>query len=64
MLEDIRDHDARPSVEEADWLASDAVALMVRSLMLAGFAILIGISASLIVNVDSLRPAAATTAQR
>ena len=50
MLEDIRNHDATPSPEEAEWVSTDAIALVMRSVGLAGLALAIGVAASVVVT--------------
>lgn len=51
MMDDIRkDHDAAPTREEAEWVATGAIALLVRSVGLAGVALAIGVAASAVVS--------------
>jgi hypothetical protein len=50
MLEDIRNHDASPTREEAEWVSTDVIALLVKSVGLAGLALAIGVGASVLVT--------------
>ena len=50
MLEDIRNHDTNPSEAEQEWMAFDAVEVVVKSIVLAVVALTIGISASLLME--------------
>ena len=50
MLEDIRNHDSTPTQEEAEWVSTDAISLIVRSVGLAGLALAIGVAASMVVT--------------
>ena len=50
MLEDIRNHDAVPSREESDWVSTDVIALVVRSVGLGGLALAIGVAASAVIT--------------
>ena len=62
MLEDIRNHDSMPTPEEAEWLSTDAVSLVVRSVGLAGLALAIGVAASMVVTPShAVAPIAAAT---
>jgi hypothetical protein len=61
MMDDIRSHDATPTREEAEWVSTDAIALIVRSVGLAGLALAIGVAASFIVTPQpDVAPLAAT----
>jgi hypothetical protein len=62
MLEDIRNHDSMPTREEAEWVSTDAIALLVRSVGLAGLALAIGVAASMWVTpTHAVAPLAAAT---
>lgn len=50
MLDDIRDHDAKPTSEEEAWMGTDAVGLIVRAVALAGLALAVGVLASTVVD--------------
>jgi hypothetical protein len=50
MLEDIRDHDPRPTEEERDWVASNAFGLAARVILATGVALMVGVSASALVD--------------
>jgi hypothetical protein len=64
MMEDIRNHDASPTREEGEWMATEAIALVVRSVGLAGLALAIGVAASMAVTpTHALAPLAAAVAR-
>jgi hypothetical protein len=47
MLEDLRkNHDAQPNAQEQAWMAVDPVAVAVKVVALAGFAVAIAVSAT------------------
>jgi hypothetical protein len=51
MMDDIRStHSSLPTAEEADWMTVDAVGVIVRALALAGVALAIGVSASIMLE--------------
>lgn len=50
MLDDIRNHDMHPTDIEKEWMAFDAVEVVVKSIVLAVVALTIGISASLLME--------------
>jgi hypothetical protein len=64
MFDDIRNHDAEPTPEESAWMDIDAIALIVRLLALAGLALAVGVSVSLLVEPEGPLPVAASTAPR
>jgi len=49
MLDDIREHDARPTEEEEDWMRTDPVRIAVKAILLAAVALGIGASLSQLV---------------
>ena len=51
MLEDIRNHDARPTREELRWLAFDGVEFLARAVVIAALALTLGWTASLLLEV-------------
>ena len=53
-MDEIRNHDAKPTAEEAEWMSTDAIALIVKSLGLAGLALAIGVAASVVVAPDKI----------
>jgi hypothetical protein len=61
MLDDIRDHDARPTLAERQWMAVDAVEIIVKSLALAAIALTVGVTASILLD-SSVTPGAETVA--
>lgn len=64
MTDDIRNHDSTPTSEEKEWVSTDVVALIVRSLGLAGLALAIGVAASTIVSPpDAIAPLATAAAR-
>ena len=46
MLEDIRNHDPAPTPQESEWIAARVWAGVERALLLAGFALVLGTTAS------------------
>ena len=61
-MDDIRNHDATPTREESEWISTDVVALIVRSVGLAGLALAIGVAGSVIVApAQTVAPQAAAT---
>jgi len=46
MLEDIRNHDPAPTPQESEWIAAGLWAAAERLLLLAGFALILGTTAS------------------
>jgi hypothetical protein len=62
MLDDLRDHDALPTDEEAEWLDANPVAVVIKALAMAGIAIAIGVSVSqLLTHEESYPPVAVAT---
>jgi hypothetical protein len=57
MLEDLRNHDATPTAEEREWMAANPFRVLLHLVVLAGIALAIGVSGSLVVQ-DNPRPAA------
>ena len=64
MLDDFRNHDATPTREEAEWVSTDAIALVVKSVGLAGLALAIGVAASVLISPTLDVPAIAAAASR
>lgn len=56
MLDDLRNHEASPSMEERQWMDTDAVEVLARSLTLAAIALVIGVSASIAVGYPDSTP--------
>ena len=50
MLDDIRNHDARPTEEELGWMHIDGVATAVRACVLGAMALAIGLGTSLVLE--------------
>ncbi|MEO7742117.1 MAG: hypothetical protein ABIR98_04205 [Usitatibacter sp.] len=64
-MDEIRgNHDAAPTREEAEWVSTDAIALVVRSLGLAGVALIIGVAASMVVSPSQAVAPLAAAASR
>ena len=53
-MDEIRNHDPKPTAEEAEWVSTDAIALIVKSLGLAGLALAIGVAASVVVAPSNI----------
>ena len=64
MLDDLRNHDALPTDEESAWVAADAVGLIVRAMALAGLALALGASVSMLVDPGASAPPAVAAAAR
>jgi hypothetical protein len=52
MFDDIRNHDCEPTSAEREWLATDAVEIIAKSLILAMAALAIGLCVSTLVVQD------------
>jgi hypothetical protein len=64
MMEDIRNHDARPTRDESEWMSTDVIALVMRSVGLAGLALAIGVAASVVVTpTHAVAPVAAVSSR-
>ena len=63
-MEDIRNHDATPTTEETAWLRTSAVNLVFRAVMVAGVALTIGTSASLLLEASEGSPRVADAAAK
>jgi len=50
MLDEIRGHMPEPTEEERDWMANDAVGTVARALVMAGVAMMIGVTAAYVVE--------------
>ena len=61
MLEDLRNHDAKPNRQEREWMAADPFKAVVRIVVLAGLAFAIGMAAS---PTAPEKPATVAAAQR
>jgi hypothetical protein len=59
-MEDRRNHDSRPNPREREWMSVDPVSLLVKLVALAGFAIAIGVSTTVMVAPENPSPVAAT----
>jgi hypothetical protein len=46
MLDDIRNHDPRPSSEEAQWMGVDPLKSAAHALVMVGISIMVGVAAS------------------
>lgn len=63
-MDDIRNHDAHPTPEESEWVSTDAIALVVKSVGLAGLALAIGVAASFVVSPSHAVAPLATVTSR
>jgi hypothetical protein len=63
-MDDIRNHDAAPTREETEWMATDAVVLVFRAVALAGIALSVGVTATLMIDQANAQPVAAAVAAR
>ena len=61
MLEDLRNHDAKPTPQEREWMAADPLKAVVRIVVLAGLAVAIGLAAT---PTAPDKPATVAAAQR
>ncbi|HXS51102.1 MAG TPA: hypothetical protein VN782_01105 [Usitatibacter sp.] len=52
MLDDLRDHDPKPSREELGWMNADPLSAATRALVLVGVSLMIGVAASYFVSPD------------
>jgi hypothetical protein len=64
MLDDIRNHDTKPTEAEKQWMSVDAVEVVVKSIVLAAIALTIGLSASMLLEPIAAAPAVADAARR
>ena len=62
MLEDIRNHDAQPTPQEAEWMATNILPVVLRAAVLAVVALSVGLSASIVIDNASREPAVAQRA--
>lgn len=64
MLDDIRNHDPLPTEEESGWVGADAVGLIVRAMALAGLALALGVSVSMLADPGAVAPSAVASTSR
>lgn len=64
MLDDIRNHDPLPTEEESGWVGADAVGLIVRAMALAGLALALGASVSMLADPGAAAPSAVASTSR
>jgi hypothetical protein len=50
MIDDIRDHDPTPTSQEAEWMSTDILGVVVRAALLAVIALSVGLSASIVID--------------
>ncbi len=50
MLDEIRGHDPHPKPDEQEWISTDPFAAIGRVILIAGVAIMIGVSGSLLLE--------------
>jgi hypothetical protein len=63
MLEDLRNHDAKPDAQERAWMSIEPVAVAVKLVALAGVALAIGVSVTHLAAPPQAAAAVAATAQ-
>ncbi len=49
MLDDVRNHDPKPTAEEELWISTDVLALMLRACAMAGVALTLGVAGTVLV---------------
>jgi len=54
MLDDIRNHDPRPTPEETEWMNTDPFKGAMRVLVMAGVSLMIGMAGSFVAMPDEL----------
>ena len=59
MLEDLRNHDPSPTAREIEWMESNPYAVVVRLVLLAIVAVVLGLSAADAISPDSPFPGSA-----
>ncbi|HET9470741.1 MAG TPA: hypothetical protein VFO24_06520 [Usitatibacter sp.] len=62
MLDDIRNHDARPTPEEAQWMNVDPLKSAAHALVMVGLSIMVGVAAS-VAAMPQAAPAAVVASQ-
>jgi hypothetical protein len=60
MLDDIRNHDATPTPQETEWMATDVLSLVFRAAVLAVIALSVGLSATIVLDQANREPVVAT----
>ena len=61
MTDDLRkDHDPRPNAEERAWMAADFYGTLARFVLVAGLAIMLGVSASVLTDRYGTTPTMAS----
>ena len=59
MLEDVRNHDPNPTAQEIAWMEANPYAVVLRLVLLAVFAVMLGLSAADAISPDSPYPGSA-----
>jgi hypothetical protein len=64
MVDDVRrNHDPMPSREELDWMGTDLTRFLSRFVLIAGLAIMVGVSASVLLERYAATPTMASTSE-
>jgi hypothetical protein len=63
MNDDIRNHDPAPTFQEAEWMSTDMLGVVVRAALLAVIALSVGLSASVVIDHTHRPATAAVSAQ-
>ena len=65
MVDDLRkDHDPLPNAEEREWMATDFFGSLSRFVLVAGIAIMLGVSASVLVDRYGAAPTMAEASSK
>ena len=59
MLDDIRNHDSRPTAEERRWMAQRPLAPIARMVILGAVAVVIGVATSAVLDTSGVQALAA-----
>lgn len=62
-MDDLRNHDAKPTAHEREWMATDPVPVVMRVLTLAAIALMLGVASSNLVNAPAPHVAVAANAR-
>ncbi|HSN22480.1 MAG TPA: hypothetical protein VLS49_17480 [Usitatibacter sp.] len=49
MLDDLRNHEAKPTREESEWVGLDPLMAATRALVMVGVAMMVGVAASYVI---------------
>jgi hypothetical protein len=62
-MDDLRNHDAKPTAHEREWMQANPFSTMLRVMTLAAVALMIGVSSSTLLNTNAA-PAQVASANR